>query len=114
MAITIQVQAIDRFGVEVGSAIGRNESSPLGVVVSCVTVVQASFSVVVIAPVADGVREPSPIFYHFPRRESRKSLPGCKTLGGLAIMLRLERHYTQILYHRRFIPITYPFGLLGC
>ena len=42
IAITIQVQAVDIFRVEVGGIVGRNESSPLGGVISGVAIIQAS------------------------------------------------------------------------
>ena len=55
IAIAIQVQAVDGFGVQVGGIIGRDESAPLRAVVSCVAVVQTRIVVVVIATVANGI-----------------------------------------------------------
>ena len=55
IAIAIQVQAIDRFGIQVRSVVRGDESAPLGAVVSCVAVVQTRIVIVVIATVADGV-----------------------------------------------------------
>ena len=53
--ITIQVQAIDGCGVQVGGIVGRDKSAPLGAVVSGVTEVQAGVVIVVVATVTDGV-----------------------------------------------------------
>ena len=55
IAIAIQVQTVDGFGVEVGGIVGRDESAPLGGVVPGVAVVQVSVVIVVIATVTDGV-----------------------------------------------------------
>ena len=55
IAVTIQVQAIDRFGVEVGGIIGRDESAPFGGVIPGVAIIQAGVIVVVVAAVTDGV-----------------------------------------------------------
>ena len=51
IAIAIEVQAVYVFGIEVGSAIGRNKSAPLGGVISGVAVIQAGIVIVVIATV---------------------------------------------------------------
>ena len=56
IAIAIQVQAIDGFGIQVGGIIGRDKSSPLGGVIPGVAVIQASVVIVVIAAVTDGIR----------------------------------------------------------
>ena len=55
IAIAIQVQTVDGFGVQVGSIIGRNESAPFGGVVPGVAVIQAGIVIVVITTVTDGV-----------------------------------------------------------
>ena len=55
IAIAIEVQAVDGFGVEVGSAIGRDKSAPFGAVVSCITIVQAGIVIEVIAAITNGV-----------------------------------------------------------
>lgn len=55
IAIAIQIQTVDGFGVQVGSIIGRDESVPFGRVVSGVAVVEASVVIVVVATVTDGV-----------------------------------------------------------
>ena len=49
------VQAVDGFGVEVGSIVRGDEATPLGGVVPGVAVVQAGIIVVVVAAIADGV-----------------------------------------------------------
>jgi hypothetical protein len=53
--ITVQVQAVDRFGVEVGGIVGRDKSAPLRAIVSSVAIVQAGVVIVVIATVTNGV-----------------------------------------------------------
>ena len=55
IAVAIQVQAVDGFGVQVGGVIRGDKSSPLGGVVPGVAVVQASVVIVVIATVTDGI-----------------------------------------------------------
>ena len=55
IAIAIQVQTVDGFGIQVGGIIGRDKSSPLGGVVPGVAVIQAGIVIVVIATVADGI-----------------------------------------------------------
>ena len=55
IAIAIQVQTVDGFGVQVGSIIGRNESAPFGGVIPGVAIVQAGIVIVVIATVTDGI-----------------------------------------------------------
>ena len=55
IAIAIQVQAVDGFGVQVGGIVGRDESAPFGRVVSGVTVIEASVGIVVITTVTNGV-----------------------------------------------------------
>ena len=55
IAIAVEIQAVDRFGVQVGGIVGRDESAPLGGVVPGVAVIQAGVVIVVIATVANGV-----------------------------------------------------------
>jgi hypothetical protein len=55
IAVAIQIQAINGFGIQVGGIIGRDESAPFGAVVSGVAVVQASVIIVIVATVPDGV-----------------------------------------------------------
>ena len=55
IAIAIQVQTVDGFGVEVGGIVGRDESAPLGGVVPGVAVIQAGIVIVVIAAITDGI-----------------------------------------------------------
>ena len=54
-AITIQIQAVDGFGVQVGGIIGRDEPTPLGAVIPGVAVIQAGIVIVVIATITNGV-----------------------------------------------------------
>lgn len=87
-AITIQVQAVYGFGVEVCGIIGRDKSAPFGTVIPGVAVVEAGVISIVIATVTnmDGFATSSSVFlfYHLPRPQSRKSLPGHDGgLGGL-------------------------------
>ena len=44
IAIAIQVQAVDRFGVQVGGIVGRDESAPLGGVIPGVAIIQSGIS----------------------------------------------------------------------
>jgi hypothetical protein len=53
--IAIQVQTVDGFGVQVGSVIRGDKSSPLGAIIPGVAVIQASVVIEVIATVTDGV-----------------------------------------------------------
>ena len=55
IAIAIQVQAVDGFGVQVGGIVGRDKSAPFGGVIPGVAVIQASVVIVVITAVTDGV-----------------------------------------------------------
>ena len=55
IAIAIEVQTIYGFRVQVSGAVRRNESAPLGGVVSGVAVIQAGIIIVVVATVTDGV-----------------------------------------------------------
>ena len=56
IAIAIQVQTVDGFGVQIGSIIGRDKSAPFGGVIPGVAVVQAGVVIVVIPSVTDGIR----------------------------------------------------------
>ena len=49
IAIAIQIQAVDRFGVEVGGIIGRDKSAPEGAVISGVAVIQAGIICTILA-----------------------------------------------------------------
>ena len=53
--VAILVQAVDGFGVEVGSAVGADESTPCRAVISGIAIVQAGIFVVVVAAIADRV-----------------------------------------------------------
>ena len=55
IAVTIQVQAVGGFGVEVGGIIGRDKSAPFGRVIPGVAVVEAGVIVVVVAAITNGV-----------------------------------------------------------
>ena len=72
IAIAIEIQSIDGFGVDIDGIIRGDESSPLGVIVAGVQVIQPGLPVVVIATVADGVG--LFLFYHTPPGQSRKRL----------------------------------------
>ena len=55
IAVTVQVQAVDGGGVEVGSVVRADEAAPLRAVISGIAVVQAGFFVVVVATIANRV-----------------------------------------------------------
>ena len=55
ITVTVQIQAVDGVGGEVGSTIGRDKSAPLGAVITSVAVIEASVVIVVIATVTNGV-----------------------------------------------------------
>ena len=55
IAIAIEVQTVDGFGIQVGGIIRRDKSAPLGAIITGVAVVKARVVIVVIATVADGV-----------------------------------------------------------
>ena len=55
LQIGIQIQAIDGFGIQVSSIVGRDESSPLGAVIPGVAVVQTGIISSVIATITNGV-----------------------------------------------------------
>ena len=86
IAIAIEVQAVDGFGVEVGGIIGRNESAPLGAVISSVAVVQTGiFRTIIAIGTKTGTLATANsafLFYHLPGLQSRKSLPGRNDLGN--------------------------------
>jgi hypothetical protein len=44
IAIAIEVQAVDGFGVQVGGIVGRDESAPFGAVITGVAVIQTGIS----------------------------------------------------------------------
>ena len=48
-AITIQIQAVDGFGIQVGGIIGGDESAPFGAVISGVAVIQTGIIRTIIA-----------------------------------------------------------------
>ena len=93
IAIAIQVQTVDGFGVQVGSIIGRNESAPFGGVVPGVAVIQAGIIDRAIAREARmGTFEcaiSTFLFYHLLYPPSSKSLPGRNGLGGMCVMVFL-------------------------
>ena len=76
IAVGVQVQAIDSFGVDVGSIVGGDKSAPLGAIVSGVAEVEASIGIVDVLLL--------PIFYHFPHPQSRKKPhpDGCGKMIG--------------------------------
>ena len=55
IAVAIQVQAVDGFGVQVGGIIGRDESAPFGGVIPGIAIIEAGIVIVVITAVTDGV-----------------------------------------------------------
>ena len=55
IAVAIEVQTIDGFGIQVGSVVRRDKSAPFGAVVSGVTEVQASVVIVVVTTITDWV-----------------------------------------------------------
>ena len=55
IAIAIQVQAIDGFGAEICSIIGRDESSPLRRIIPGIAVIQAGVVIVIVATVSDRI-----------------------------------------------------------
>ena len=76
ITIAILVQAVDGFGGEVAGIVGRDESAPFGGVISCIQIIQAGVSSIVIATrtkmiiLATGTSVY--LFYHLPRQQSRK------------------------------------------
>ena len=86
ITIAIQVQAIDGFGVEVGSIVGRDKSAPFGGVIPGVQIIQAGvIRTVITIRTKTGtlaIANSACLFYHLPRPQSRKSLPGRNDLGG--------------------------------
>ena len=55
IAIAIQVQTVDGFGIQVGGIVGADESAPFRGVIPSVTIIEAGIVIVVIATVTDGV-----------------------------------------------------------
>ena len=55
IAIAVEIQAVDGFGIEVGGIVGADETAPLGGVIPGIAVIQAGVVIVVIATVTDGV-----------------------------------------------------------
>ena len=86
IAIAILVQAVDRFGVQVGGIVGRDKSAPFRGVISCIQIIQTGINRAVIAigtkTGALAIVNSAYLFYHLPRQQSRKSLPGRDVLGG--------------------------------
>ena len=85
IAITIQVQAVDGVGVQVGGIVGRDESAPLRGVIPGITVVEAGVMVEAVVIVTNmggfAASISAYLFYHLPCPQSRKSLPGRNDLG---------------------------------
>ena len=79
ITIAIEVQAVDRFGVEVGGIVRRDESAPFGAVIPGVAIIQAGIiSTTIAAGTKMGILATAIsvyLFYHFLRPQSRKSLP---------------------------------------
>jgi hypothetical protein len=80
IAVAIQIQAVDGFGIQVGGIVGGDKSVPFGAVVSGVAVIQTG---IILTIIATGVKKgalavsaSAYIFYHLPGPQSRKSLPG--------------------------------------
>ena len=86
IAVAIQVQAVDGFGVQVGGVIRGDKSSPLGGAVPGVAIIQAGIIDRAIAREARmGTFEcaiSTFLFYHLLYPPSSKSLPGRNDLGG--------------------------------
>jgi hypothetical protein len=55
IAIAIQVQAVDGFGIQIGGIVGRDEPTPLGGVIAGVAVIQTGIIVVIVAAITNGV-----------------------------------------------------------
>ena len=55
VAVAILVQAVGGLGIQVGSIVGADKSTPFGAVISGIAVVQAGIFVVVVATIADRV-----------------------------------------------------------
>ncbi len=87
IAIAIQIQAIGGFGVEVDGIVGVDESAPLGAVISGVAIIQAGVirAIIAISTKTDTLATANSacLFYHLPRPQSRKSLPGRDGLGDM-------------------------------
>ena len=76
IAIAIEVQTVDGFGIQVGGIIGRDESAPFGAVIAGVAIIQAG---VIRTIIAIGTKtgtlataNSAYLFYHLPRLQSRK------------------------------------------
>ena len=55
VAVTVQVQTIDRIWIQVGGIVGADESAPLRVIIPGIQVVQPRLPVIVIAAITNGV-----------------------------------------------------------
>ena len=80
IAIAIQVQTVDGFGVEVGSVVRADEAAPFGAVIPGVAIIQASIFIVVIATTTNRIGL-TYILPNFPP-VVKKSLPDHIELGG--------------------------------
>jgi hypothetical protein len=85
-AIAIQVQAVDGFGIQVGSVVGTDKSAPFWGVIPGVAVVQTGIIRTILATRtkrgALATAASVLLFYHLPHPQSRKSHPGRDDLGG--------------------------------
>lgn len=76
IAIAIEVQAVDGFGVQIGSIVRADEAAPFGGVISGVAIIQAGIIRTIIAistkTGALTIANPAYSFYHLPRTQSRK------------------------------------------
>ena len=76
IAIAIEVQTVDGFGIQVGGIIRRDKSAPFGAVIAGVAIIQTGIVIVVIATgMKMGVLATitsAYLFYHLPRLQSRK------------------------------------------
>ena len=87
ITITVKIQAIDRFRVEVGGIVGGDNSAPFGGVIPGVAVIEAGIICTIIALVTKTVvLQPShrhTYFTIFSARSQEKSLPDRNDLGGI-------------------------------
>lgn len=94
IAVAVQVQAVDGFGVEVGGIVGADEAVPFGAVIAGIAIIQAGIIRAIIAISTKtgtlATANSACLFYHLPRPQSRKSLPGRNDLGGLGLCIFLN------------------------
>ena len=87
IAVSIEVKAVNIFGVEVSGIIGRDESSPFGRIIARVEKIPFALGIVVVAPISYGICG---------------GKAGVKTVSLVIFPILLYSYGNALSSHRRF------------